>query len=138
MMTSASTPPGYAIPILALVALFIFNQADITRVDYLILGATAVVVANMLINFEAEARRSFEALILALGVCGTLAYSRVDIFEWLGVPGWTWSGDGYFGSVALGATVFTLLLAFRVARLVTVPSTRKTARSAFCENWTSW
>ena len=110
---------GYAIPILALVALFIFNQADINRVDYLILGATAIIVANMLINFEAEVRWSFEALILALGGCGTLVYFREDIFKWLGIPNWTWSGDGYFGSVALSATVFTLLLAFRVARLVT-------------------
>ena len=110
---------GYAIPILALMALFIFNQADINRVDYLILGATAIIVANMLINFEAEVRWGFEALILALGGCGTLVYFRVDIFEWLGIPSWTWAGDGYFGSVALSATVFTLLLAFRVARLVT-------------------
>ena len=110
---------GYAIPILALVALFLFNQADISRVDYLILGATAIIVANMLINFEAEVRWSFEALILALGGCGTIVYFRADIFDWLGVPNWTWSGDGYFGSVALAATVFTLLLAFRVARLVT-------------------
>ena len=110
---------GYAIPILALVALFLFNQADISRVDYLILGATAIIVANMLINFEAEVRWNFEALILALGGCGTIVYFRADIFDWLGVPNWTWSGDGYFGSVALAATVFTLLLAFRVARLVT-------------------
>ena len=100
-------------------ALFIFNQADINRVDYLILGATAIIVANLLINFEAEVRWSFEALILALGGCGTLVYFRADIFDWLEVPNWTWSGDGYFGSIALSATVFTLLLAFRVARLVT-------------------
>ena len=110
---------GYAIPILALLFLFFFEQADISRVDYLILGATAIIVANLLINFEAEVRWSFEALILALGGCGTLVYFRADIFEWLGVPDWTWSGDGYFGSIALSATVFTLLLAFRVARLVT-------------------
>ena len=110
---------GYAIPILALVALFMFNQADISRIDYLILGATAIIVANMLINFEAEVRWSFEALILALGGCGMVVYFRADIFDWLGIASWTWSGDGYFGSVALAATVFTLLLAFRVARLVT-------------------
>ena len=110
---------GYAIPVLALLGLFLFNQADISRVDYLILGATSIIVANMLINFEAEVRWSFEALILALGGCGTLVYFRADIFDWLGIASWNWSGDGYFGSVALAATVFTLLLAFRVARLVT-------------------
>ena len=110
---------GYAIPILALLFLFFFEQADITRVDYLILGATAIIVANLLINFEAEVRWSFEALILALGGCGTVVYFRTDLFELLNIPSWSWSGDGYFGSVALSATVFTLLLAFRVARLVT-------------------
>ena len=109
---------GYAIPILALLFLLIFQQAAITRVDYLILGATAIIVANLLINFEAEVRWSFEALILALGGCGTLVYFRADLFEWMGVTDWAWSGDGYFAAIALSATVFTLLLAFRVARLV--------------------
>ena len=84
------------------------------------IGATAIIVANLLINFEAEIRWSFEALILALGGCGTIVYLREDLFKnWLGIPDWAWSGDGYFGSIALAATVFTLLLAFRVARLVT-------------------
>ena len=54
-----------------------------------------------------------------LGGCGTVVYFRGDLFDWLGIPNRTWSGDGYFGSIALAATVFTLLLAFRVARLVT-------------------
>ena len=110
---------GYAIPVLALLFLFFFQQADITRVDYLVPGATAIIVANMLIHFEAEVRWSFEALILALGGCGMVVYFRNDLFDLLGVPSWSWSGDGYFGSIALSATVFTLLLAFRVARLVT-------------------
>ena len=110
---------GYAIPILSLLFLFFFERADITRVDYLILGATAIIVANLLINFEAEVRWSFEALILALGGCGMVVYFRSDLLELLNIPSWNWSGDGYFGSIALSATVFTLLLAFRVARLVT-------------------
>ena len=83
---------GYAIPILSLLFLFFFERADITRVDY---------------------------LILALGGCGMVVYFRSDLFELLNIPSWSWSGDGYFGSIALSATVFTLLLAFRDARLVT-------------------
>lgn len=110
---------GYAIPVVAILFLFLFQLADVSRVDYLIIGAMAIVVANLLINFEAEVRWSFEALILALGGCGTIVYFRDDLMDWLGVPNWTWSGDGYFGSIAMAATVFTLLLAFRVARLVT-------------------
>ena len=111
---------GYAIPVVAILFLFLFGMADVSRVDYLIIGATAIVVANLLINFEAEVRWSFEALILALGGCGTLIYFRDDLIEdWLNIPKWGWSGDGYFASIAMTATVFTLLLAFRVARLVT-------------------
>ena len=110
---------GYAIPVVAILFLLLFQLADVSRVDYLILGATAIVVANLLINFEAEVRWSFEALILALGGCGTVVYLREELLGWLGIPSWSWSGDGYFASIAMAATVFTLLLAFRVARLVT-------------------
>ena len=77
-------------------------------------------MANLLINFEAEIQWSFKALILALVSCGAIVYFREDLMEnWLGIPNWSWSGDGYFGSIALAGTVFTLLLAFRVARLTT-------------------
>ena len=110
---------GYAIPVVAILFLLLFGMAGVSQIDYLIIGVMAIVVANLLINFEAEVRWSFEALILALGGCGTLIYFRDELLDWLGIPNWTWSGDGYFGSIAMTATVFTLLLAFRVARLVT-------------------
>ena len=110
---------GYAIPVVAILFLLLFGMAGVSQVDYLIIGVMAIVVANLLINFEAEVRWSFEALILALGGCGTLIYFRDELLGWLGIPNWTWSGDGYFGSIAMTATVFTLLLAFRVARLIT-------------------
>ena len=112
---------GFATPILSLVFLFWFGLAGFAEdVDYLILGVMAIVVANLLINFEAEVRWSFESLILALGGCGTLVYFReVIIEEWLNIPKWGWTGDGYFAAIGMTATVFTLLLAFRVARLIT-------------------
>ena len=110
---------GYAIPVVAILFLLLFGMAGVSQIDYLIIGVMAIVVANLLINFEAEVRWSFEALILALGGCGTLIYFRDELLDWLRIPNWTWSGDGYFGSIAMTATVFTLLLAFRVARLVT-------------------
>lgn len=110
---------GYAIPVIAILFLVLFQLTDVSRMDYLVIGATAIVVANLLINFDAEVRWSFEALILSLGGCGTIVYFRDALLDWLRIPSWTWSGDGYFGSIAMTATVFTLLLAFRVARLVT-------------------
>ena len=109
---------GYAIPILSLIWLWIFSEINVLRPDYLILGAAAIVTANLLINFDAEIRWGFKALILALGTCGAAVYLRDGVFADLGIADWSWAGSGYFESIALAATVFTLLLAFRVARLV--------------------
>ena len=109
---------AYGTPILSLVWLFYFSQADVLRVDYLIIGAVGIMTANLLINIEAERRWGFNALMLALVVCGAVVYLRDDAFSSLGVAGWQWGGSGYFESITLAATVFTLLLAFRVARLV--------------------
>lgn len=109
---------AYGTPILSLVWLFYFSQADVLRVDYLIIGTAAVLTANLLINVEAEMRWGFKALVLALGGCGAIVYLRDDAFSLLGVEEWYWGGSGYFESITLAATVFTLLLAFRVARLV--------------------
>ena len=42
---------------------------------------------------------------------------RDHIFEFIGVVNWQWNEGGYFGAVALSATNFALLPAFRVARM---------------------
>lgn len=110
---------GYAIPILSLLFLLWFQLAVIPQVDYLVIGVVAIVVANLLINFDAEVRWSFEALILALGGCGTVVYFRDELLGLVNIRALNWSGDGYFASIGMTATIFTLLLAFRVARLVT-------------------
>ena len=111
------TALAYAIPILALVWIAAVSQIQIARMDYLIIGATAIILANLLINFEAEIRRGFKALLLALAGCGAFVCLRAGIFaESINV--WSWPGNGYFEAIGVSATVFTLLLAFRVARLV--------------------
>ena len=109
---------AYAIPIFSLIWLFLFSQVNVARVDFLVIGATTIITTNLLINFEAEIRWGFKALILALGTCGAVVYLRDGMFESLGVDKWHWTAGGYFESITLAATVFTLLLAFRVARLV--------------------
>ena len=109
---------AFGTPILSLVWLFYFSQADVVRVDFLIIGTAAVMTANLLINIQAEMRWGFKALVLALVVCGAFVYLRDDAFSFLGVETWQWEGGGFFESITLAATVFTLLLAFRVARLV--------------------
>ena len=47
---------AYATPVLSLIWLFSLGQADVTRVDYLVIGAAAIITANLLINFETDTR----------------------------------------------------------------------------------
>ena len=54
---------AYGIPVLSLGWLYIFGDADVARFDYLAIGAIAIIVSNMLINFEGEIRLGFRALI---------------------------------------------------------------------------
>ena len=60
---------GFVTPIMSLFWLFLIAKVHVARWDYLVIGTAAVIAANLLINFEAEVRRGFKALILALGSC---------------------------------------------------------------------
>ena len=79
----------YAAPVLSLLWLFFFADAVVARLDYLVVGAAAIVTANLLINFEAEIRWGFRTLLLALGIFGSVVYLRDGVFRFL--------GDGPFG-----------------------------------------
>ena len=120
LMTSnlAINALGYATPVIALAWLFLFSRVGDIRIDYLVIGAAAVVVGNLLINFQAEIRFGFRSLILGLWTCGTLVYFRDGLAEHLAIQDWLWPPGEYFTAVSLAATVFTLILSFRVARLV--------------------
>ena len=108
---------AYATPIFSLMWLFLLWQVNIARVDYLLIGAAAIISANLLINFEADIRFGFKALILALWACGAFVYLRDDFLHLLPFEGWLWPPETYLGALGLSATVFILLLTFRVARL---------------------
>ena len=108
---------SYSTPIFSLIWLFMFWTVDIVRVDYLIIGAVAIVSANLLINFEVEVRFGFKALILALWAFGAFVYLRDDLLNLLPFETWLWPGDTYPEALALSATIFILLLSFRVARM---------------------
>ncbi len=108
---------SYATPIFALLWLFLFWRVDVARIDFLIIGAAAIITANLLINFEAEVRFGFKALILALWACGTFVYLRDELLVLLPFGGWLWPRETYLGALGFSATVFILLLTFRVARV---------------------
>ena len=109
---------AYAIPILSLGWLTLFAFVGVARPDFLIIGAGAIITANLLINFEAEIRAGFKVLILSLWSCGAFVYLRDDLLTLLPFDTWLWTGAPYFQAMALSATVFILLLSFRVVRLV--------------------
>lgn len=116
----------YATPVFSLVWLYVSSEAHVPRADLLIIGAAAIITANLLINFEAEIGFGFKSLILALWACGAVVYLRPET--------WIWDGPGYFQALGLSATVFTLILAFRVARLVGRTSYEDTTTFAIFQN----
>ena len=107
----------YATLPLSLAWLVLLSQVAVARPDFLIIGAAGIIAANLLINFEAEIRFGFKSLIIALWACGAVVYLRPVDGALFGVEKWEWTGTEYFAALALSATIFTLILSFRIARL---------------------
>ena len=101
---------AYATPLIALIWLWIFSTLDVPHLDYLIIGGMGVVAANLLINTRADKRIAYNALVVSLWVFGSVV----------------WFTGEYLTNVSLTTdvplelpvTMFILVLAFRVDRLV--------------------
>ena len=109
----------YVAPVLSLAWLFSFSLSGDILIDYLVIGTSAIIAGNLLINFQSEIRFGFRSLIVALWVCGAFVYFREALAEQFALHDWLWPPGEYFTAVGLAATVFTLILSFRAARLVT-------------------
>ena len=80
---------SYGTPVFSLVFLAIVNEVGDVVGAYLIIGASTIISANLLINFEGEIRWGFKALLLALGTCGVVVYFLGDdIFSFFGIEAW--------------------------------------------------
>ena len=97
----------YLIPAVSLIWLEFASLIDIPRVDWLIIGVIAIIVANLLLNFKAEIRSAYKALIIALWVCGMAVYLHD------GLP-----LSNYAETIGVISTLFILILVFRADRLV--------------------
>ena len=95
---------AFATPLVALIWLWMFSVLGVPRLDYLIIGAMGIVVSNLLINVKASERVAYKALVVSLWVFGTVVYFH----------------EGYATEIPLElpVTIFILVLAFRVDRLV--------------------
>ena len=95
---------SFATPLVALMWLWALSLIDVPHLDYLIIGAMGIVASNLLVNAEASKRVAYKALVASLWVFGTVVYFT----------------DGSVTDIPLElpVTIFILVLAFRVDRLV--------------------
>ena len=115
---------GYLRPVLALAILGIGSRLDVVdigpiRLDYLTIGTLTIIAVNVLLNVESErragvARSGFRMFIFSILLFGSFVYLRDDF---IGTERLLWSLTDYFALLALSATVFTLILSFRISRL---------------------
>ena len=98
---------SYGTPLFTLTWLAILEYINVPKIDWLIIGAMGVVAANALLNFKAEQRLAYQSLVIALWVCGVAVYFRP-----------IWNAPMFYESMTLVATMFILILSFRIDRLV--------------------
>ena len=115
---------GYATPVLALFWLVLFTEiGNIGNTDLVVLGAGAVLAANILLQVQPETqdhdkrRIGFPALIIGLWACGTAVHFRTDMYRVLGIQGFEFTGESYWGLLGLVSATFALILSFRAARV---------------------
>ena len=117
-------------PVLAL-AVLVWLGVTLPRFDLFVIGAALIIAVNILLQLKPDKERDlskfgkealpgtrlgFVAFILSIWMFGTAVYLRDEIIP----DGWlSWGANDYWGLIALSATVFALILGFRVARLTT-------------------
>lgn len=115
-------------PVLAIIWLMAVG-ITVPRFDLFIIGATLVLTINVLVQAKPEAERDlsrfnreatpgtrlgFTAFIMSIWVFGAFLYLRDEIRPSSQI---VYSIGEYWGLIALSATVFALILGFRIARL---------------------
>ena len=115
-------------PVVALALLMVIG-ISLPRFDLFIIGAALIVATNILIQLKPDEERDFSqfgkdpkagtrlgftAFIISIWVFGTVIYTRDEV---LAVSWLQWSAGDYWTMIGLSATVFALILGFRVARL---------------------
>ena len=110
----------YSGPAIALLLLALFSEIILSRRDFVWIGACGIIVANLLINLDAEQRLDgrvrwgFKSLIISIWLYGSWLYLRDEI---IGCAFLEWTGGEYWSLIALSSTIFILILSFRRTRL---------------------
>ena len=64
----------YSTLLFSVLWLFLFRDTNFMNLDFLIIGATAIIIANFLLTFGSKIRTGYKSLILLLWLCGTSVY----------------------------------------------------------------
>lgn len=113
---------AYSTPVFALALFGLFDQVGEVRMDFVVMGAIAIVAMNLFLSFDPDfrlgfnRRMSFKALVIGFWAVGCVVYMRNEWFPGSKVdldPG------AYWTLVALIGTIFTLILSFRVGKVQT-------------------
>ncbi len=64
----------YLTPVVGLVWLGLASLIDVPHFDWLMIGATAIITANLLLNFKADTRLAYKALVISFWLFGAIIY----------------------------------------------------------------
>ncbi len=109
----------YLTPVFAIAWLWWQSDIQIARLDFVAIGATAILSGNLLLRMNPDrtrggSRYSFISLTLSLWLFGTIIFFRDSTSATSPI---LWTGGEFWGALSLSATIFILLLSFREARL---------------------
>ena len=116
----------YGTPVLALVLLWALTEVEIGNTPMFLAGMSGVVVVNMALHLNPEdagvqadsytrtSGHGFKMLVITLWLSGSIVLTRDD---WYPESMLAWAMPEYWALLAIGATVFILILSFRQGRL---------------------
>lgn len=107
---------SYFQPLITLALLAIVGSTSVQHFDYLIIGAIAILVANIMNKVE-NIGLAFQGTVVTLWFSSMYVYNRHD---W--VETFSWHGPYYWEILGFLTTVLTLILAFRMQRVITIIS----------------
>lgn len=111
-------------PFLSVIWLIPFGMAQLEQWDYFIIGALIITATSTLIAIEGRTeRKGFRGLIVSLWSVGVLTYFREEWIQWPWLADntpWEWGVGSvdYYSIIVVSATIFILILSFRISRLV--------------------
>lgn len=114
----------YLTPVLSVIWLIPFGLVQLEQWDYFIIGALIITATSVLIAIEGRTeRKGYRGLIVSLWSIGVLTYFREEWIQWPWLAGkkpWEWGVESvdYYSIIVVSATIFILILSFRISRLV--------------------